>query len=265
MRNYSPAIMDSFMEMIEPAGRGLIVDRRLINVIKTCNGEERLLWGSFLYDVKPLKWAFTSAPLEDVNDEGAIRIQNPQTKRQLAIQKDGLVIISQTEFDLLDNVSKAALKLHEDTICAIKAMNPSVIDLQGTAPIRYFVREFVSFAVGNGTTEPTPASAVNDAAQALMPAPVSTEDVGIRSANCSLSLYSSPSAKPNVIVVCSEFADKGTSVRLKIELAPGQAILNTWYLAPPSFLYDLRVKEAKSLVQNNLSILKGKWSAYVGK
>lgn len=91
----------------------------------------------------PLKWAFTESRLEDIQDEGIIRIDNPETKKQLAIQKDGLVVISRKEFNGLDPLSKNALFVHESALYAAKLLNPKIIQGQGTAPVRLFVRRLI--------------------------------------------------------------------------------------------------------------------------
>ena len=96
-----------------------------------------------LFPVKQLRWAMTDAVLPEILDEGMISVQSPISKRQLAIQSDGLVLINRADFNSLDNVSKIALKLHEGTICAIRAVNPYLIPKYGTSLIRNFVRAYI--------------------------------------------------------------------------------------------------------------------------
>lgn len=114
---------------------------------------------SFLRKTKlkaqPLKWFFTTVDLEDIKDEGAIRMEDPTSKKQVAIQKDGVVVINETEFKKMDDRSKTALLFHERVIYAVVNLNPQLIKNQGTAPIRTFVRRIIREIDGfKGRTEP---------------------------------------------------------------------------------------------------------------
>jgi hypothetical protein len=97
---------------------------------------------SCLNPVHGLHFAWTVVPLEKVSDEGEIRLPSTVTERQLAIQKDGLVVVNKNEFRQIDSLSQGVLKLHEGMICAILKLNPQLIASQGTAPIRSYVRAF---------------------------------------------------------------------------------------------------------------------------
>ncbi|MEN0060354.1 MAG: hypothetical protein AAGB31_16055, partial [Bdellovibrio sp.] len=102
-------------------------------------------FGSISPETKVLKWAFTDLPLESIHDEGEIRISRPESKRQLAIQKDGLVVIQRQEFDALDNESKAALFTHEALLYTVSVLNPDLIEQQGTSLIRTYNRRLLRF------------------------------------------------------------------------------------------------------------------------
>ncbi len=99
----------------------------------------------YVQDFKTLKWAFTDLPLESIHDEGEIRISRPESKKQLAIQKDGLVVIQRQEFNELDNESKAALFTHEALLYTVSVLNPDLIQQQGTSLIRTYNRRLLRF------------------------------------------------------------------------------------------------------------------------
>jgi hypothetical protein len=186
-----------------------------------CNGSKagiKNFNGSFMENpntkLAALRYAWVTEPLENIRDQGVIRYTNPQTKRQVALQKDGLVFINRSEFKIMDDTSKAALKLHEGTICAVKAMNPALLENQGTAPIRYFVREFTGYAKNHGRPEAVPAAAVKDAVESLLiKAPSASLILPKLSIDknyvCTPSLYSIKTAKPNVYFLCQWRNDDG--------------------------------------------------------
>lgn len=126
--------------------------------------EENLRNGVFP-ELKPLRWAFTESFLEDVTDEGIIRVENPKTKRQVAVQIENLVVINKTEFHLMDAESKDALFVHEAVLYAIKKLNPELIKQKGTAPLRAYVNALVSFFKNPSEF---PSSAVREAFEQLM-------------------------------------------------------------------------------------------------
>jgi hypothetical protein len=97
--------------------------------------------------INNLQYGFTDKSLEEINDEGAIVIDNPLTKKQLAVQDGhGNVLISRAEFSRLDLDSKLALKLHESVLYLVLRFNPALIKESGTAPIRQFVRDYFNYA-----------------------------------------------------------------------------------------------------------------------
>jgi hypothetical protein len=238
--------------------------------------------GDFLYPVKPLRWAFTQHELEDLHDEGIIRVTNPATKKQVAIQKYDLVVINKNEFNSMDNESKAALKLHESVLCATKALNPELLQSEGTAPIRYFVRQFVSYKNTAATPEGTPALAVTQAANKLYPAEPKKMDTELEISgknedsefDCYASLYSPSSAAPNVRVECHSKIDQyNYSDCYKIRLTPETPV--DLELQGCGYRYtingptteasrsDFHRPKAIELVRKNLKLLQSKWKQYV--
>ncbi|MFZ3231743.1 MAG: hypothetical protein WA160_16160 [Pseudobdellovibrio sp.] len=114
-------------------------------------------------EIKPvttLRWAFTDETLEEINDEGVIKIQNPESKKQLAIQKDNFVLINKKEFMRLDDESKEALFLHESVLHAVLLLNPKHVKDHGTQFIRNYVRQLLKFYKNNDTV---PGYIVSDA------------------------------------------------------------------------------------------------------
>lgn len=106
---------------------------------------ENYKFGSISPNTKVLKWAFTDLPLESINDEGEIRISKPDSKKQLAIQKDGLVVINRAEFNTLDDESKAALFTHEALLYTVSVLNPDLIKKNGTRLVRFYNRKLLRF------------------------------------------------------------------------------------------------------------------------
>lgn len=92
-----------------------------------------------------VRWVFVDFPLSELNDEGYIRLVDPSTKRQVAVQKDGVVIIHRAEYDLLDDESKGALFLHEGVLSSLLVLKPEIIAGNGTAPVRKIVRRVLAY------------------------------------------------------------------------------------------------------------------------
>jgi hypothetical protein len=90
-------------------------------------------------DKKGLRWAKTSTPLENVPDEGNIRLLNA-ARQQLAIQVDDLVVINAPLFESLDNENKGILYIHEVVLCAAKMLKARSLETQGTEAVRALVR-----------------------------------------------------------------------------------------------------------------------------
>ncbi|RYZ86846.1 MAG: hypothetical protein EOP06_13745 [Proteobacteria bacterium] len=87
-----------------------------------------------------LIWIGTNKPLENVEDEGVVRLTDPVTKQQLAIQKDGVVLVYLPIFNRLDGRNRAALVLHEALLRYVLVKSPALHAKFGTAKIRELVR-----------------------------------------------------------------------------------------------------------------------------
>lgn len=96
-------------------------------------------------DGRVMRWVFVDFPLEEIDDEGVIRLIDASTKKQLAAQKDGVVAIQKQEFDQLDKESQAALFLHEAFLFSALNLNPDVIKVDGTSSLRLFVKRFFNY------------------------------------------------------------------------------------------------------------------------
>jgi hypothetical protein len=115
------------------------------------------LWRKNLHDLQILlqrrvqengrvvRWVFVDFPLELLNDEGFIRLVDPVTKRQVAIQKDGIVIIQRAEYKLLDDESEAGLFMHEGVLFSLLTLKPEIIAAKGTEPVRKIVRRMFEY------------------------------------------------------------------------------------------------------------------------
>lgn len=97
--------------------------------------------------VTNVRYALTDNTLNDVGDTGLMKISNPETKKQLAVQdSNGFVLINKDEFNKLDANSKIALKMHESVLYLMLKFNPKLIKEKGTAPIRKFVQDLFNYA-----------------------------------------------------------------------------------------------------------------------
>lgn len=97
--------------------------------------------------VTNVRYALTDNTLNDVGDTGLMKISNPETKKQLAVQDgNGFVLINKDEFNKLDANSKIALKIHESILYLMLKFNPQLIKEKGTAPIRKFVQDLFNYA-----------------------------------------------------------------------------------------------------------------------
>lgn len=92
-----------------------------------------------------MRWVFVDFPLEEIDDEGVIRLIDASTKKQLAAQKDGIVAIQKQEFDLLDSESQAALFLHEAFLFSTLTLKPDALKEDGTSNLRLFVKRFFNY------------------------------------------------------------------------------------------------------------------------
>ena len=92
---------------------------------------------------KELIWIFTSEPLEQLKDEGLIRNVDPTTLIQVAVQKDGIVVVHEPTFNKMDQRSKDALFMHETLVRIVSETNLKLIKEQGTASIRKFNKMFI--------------------------------------------------------------------------------------------------------------------------
>lgn len=84
-------------------------------------------------------WMMTDKELEEIPDEGTIRLPDSSGKKQVAIQKNGVVLIYRPIFEKMDERNKAALILHELLLFA--QMHGGANDLlkNGTAGVRKVV------------------------------------------------------------------------------------------------------------------------------
>lgn len=115
------------------------------------------------YEVAPLIWIFVDHSLPEISDEGAIRVENPETKKQAAVQIGQYVFIDKAEFNLLDDENKAALLTHEAFLYAVKKLAPEYIPKNGTENIRTLNRRFIKYMKGLDENESYPSSAVKEA------------------------------------------------------------------------------------------------------
>ena len=93
---------------------------------------------------RELVWAFTDRRLEDVRDEGAIRLSLAGKVEQVAIQKDGFVIINEPLFRRMDRNSQSALFLHESMIATALRDRVNLNSPEGTGPLREIVALLMS-------------------------------------------------------------------------------------------------------------------------
>ena len=88
---------------------------------------------------RELTWVLTSQDLDDIQDEGVIRYQGPGELKQLAIQKDDVIVINEKLFLKLKEQGKAALIVHEMVISALLEAGYDLSSPVGKGPIRQIV------------------------------------------------------------------------------------------------------------------------------
>lgn len=90
---------------------------------------------------KPLTWIYTENDLSEIADEGVISLNlEDGNKKQLAIQKDGVVVVNKVLSQRLDQKSKVAFPVHEGLIRAMTVFHPQYLQQNGTQDIRRLVR-----------------------------------------------------------------------------------------------------------------------------
>jgi len=90
-------------------------------------------------------WMMTDKELEEIPDEGTIRLPaENESKKQLAIQKDGVVLIHRPIFEKMDDRNKAALIVHELMLFAAMHGGSSNLLQNGTAEVRRIVHALFS-------------------------------------------------------------------------------------------------------------------------
>jgi hypothetical protein len=98
-------------------------------------------WSWALAKPVALVWKFTDTPLEEIEDEGVVHLfQDQEQKVQLAVQKDGVVLVHEPTFNQLDDWSKVGMVTHEALIYIQLVGNPRELTTVGTANIRRFNR-----------------------------------------------------------------------------------------------------------------------------
>lgn len=114
---------------------------------------------------KDMIFSLTDHALEDLQDEGVIRIIEPVEKIQVAIQdQQGRVVVHRPTFEKMDEKSRAALILHEVILRFVWQYNPKLLKVQGTEPIRRLNRLLIKLWVDK---EYIPDGEIVEAIQAL--------------------------------------------------------------------------------------------------
>jgi hypothetical protein len=73
-----------------------------------------------------------------LTDEGLIRDIDSKSLVQVAVQRDGVVVVHRPTYEKMDPKSRNALYVHEAFVRLVSQVNPKLIQEQGTAPIRKF-------------------------------------------------------------------------------------------------------------------------------
>lgn len=93
---------------------------------------------------KQMVWIETDLPLSNVDDEGVIRLLDLQTKTQVAIQKDNIVMVYAPIYKKMDAKNQAALVIHELVLRIVLRLNPNHYSQHGTSYIRQVVQAVMS-------------------------------------------------------------------------------------------------------------------------
>lgn len=220
-----------------------------------------------------LRWAKTDLSLEDIHDEGVHRLLNEKSKRQLAIQKGDLVVISETELARIsgDLTAFAALKIHEATLCALLSTNPKLIERKGTESVRRFVRELIAYVKDIKRGWPADVYAleqsVTDFGIALPAQKILYSEAGLK-----VYLQSRTDREPNVIASCYVGEENGQKYYFggRISLASGKIleagrvndlIVESAELGTNAHIDSCLERAQKVMTKNQLSFRK-EWKVY---
>lgn len=100
-----------------------------------------------LNPTKPLIWIFTNKKLSEIDDEGAVRyLDSNKSKSQIAIQKDGIVIIHKPSYIKMDAINRAGLIMHELLIAMILHKNKDYFMERSTENLREFNKILFTWA-----------------------------------------------------------------------------------------------------------------------
>lgn len=141
--NGGDAVVDnekvSLLDLVEPGYKILALHQE--PYLKTI--QEKIRFFVFRLNI-PLSaqsktWILTSQDLSNIKDEGSIRYTGNGMLKQLAIQKDNVIVINEELFGKLDDQNKAALIVHEILISAALDQGFDLNTKYGTAPIREVV------------------------------------------------------------------------------------------------------------------------------
>ncbi len=88
--------------------------------------------------ISTLAWVKSHEPLEEIMDEGTIRVEFDE-KRQIAVQQDGVVSVDYELFLKLPQDEREALLMHEGLLAAVLTLYSKNVENRGTQDIRDIV------------------------------------------------------------------------------------------------------------------------------
>lgn len=100
----------------------------------------RIVYRTLKFEPSEILWLLTDKELEEIPDEGTIRLPAEiPYKKQLGVQKNGVVFIYRPVFEKLDDRNKAAFIMHELLLFAAMHGGASHLQKHGTSDIRKLV------------------------------------------------------------------------------------------------------------------------------
>lgn len=136
----------SLLDLVETTDELLDVQRFVSGTHEVSIKLNRIL-RTFLASPHSMTWILTSKSLENIQDEGIIVTPIEGELRQVAVQKDGVVLIQKNLFEAMDEHNQKALFLHEILIRTALLIGYDLETNLGTSPLR----KVIAFIMQSGS------------------------------------------------------------------------------------------------------------------
>jgi len=136
----------SLLDLVETTDELLDVQRFASDTREVSIKMNRIL-RTFHANPHAMAWILTSKSLENIQDEGIIATPIEGELKQVAVQKDGVVLIQKNLFEAMDEHNQKALFLHEVLIRTALLIGYDLETNLGTSPLR----KIIAFIMQSGS------------------------------------------------------------------------------------------------------------------